>query len=277
MDYLAPIEMSQFRKIIATLRDVRDVDLSDYAVSPLKHRFERVMQLHGYFSADKLVEKIMHDDVFADIFLKEIATPVTEMFRDPQMWAELENILSRQDKEGNLKIWLPEVCGDEELYSLMILLQRTKLFQRSVVYATCGNQRVLENVQRGAVEIRKMETNQANFKRMDENGDLSHYFSRVDKFDIFSDDLLSAVVFLQHDLFRKSPPDKGFDIILFRNKMVNYSMRLKSLAVEIMNDSLAPGGFFIIGVGETLENCDKRKYFKLVSRTENIFQKISIV
>ena len=277
MDYLQPIEMPQFRQLIAALRDVRDVDLSDYAISPLKHRFERVMQIHGYLSVEKLIEKITHDEVFADICLKEIATPVTEMFRDPQMWRELEYILSRQDNEGNIKIWVPEVCGDEELYSLMILLQRTKLLQRSVVYATCGSKRVLDVVQRGAVEIRKMETNQANFARMDEKGDLNHYFTRADKFDIFSVDLLAPVVFLRHDLFRKPPPDKAFDIILFRNKMVNYSLRLKSIAVEIMTESLAPGGYFIIGIGENLDNCDKRNYFKPESRTENIFKKISVI
>ncbi len=276
MEDLFNISESGFRKITSTVRTAGSYDLIHFEPILLCHRIERFMQLHGYSTPEMLVEKMVRDKNFADFFIEGMRVPTTEMFRDPQMWVELEqNVFPKFKYESVVKIWVPDICGDDELNSLLIILEKNNLLQKSMVYATCGFERGIEDAKFSQSELKKMEVGKENYRNVfGNNGSLEDYFSKSDKMFVFSHQLSEKAIFLKHDLMTEAPPDMGFNLILFRNRALFYSMQARKNCIEKLYHSLIGGGYFIIGIGETLRGLEQSTSFVPNSKTENIFKKI---
>ena len=106
MDEFQTIPYEDFRKIISTVRTLRNIDFTYYAPEILMHRITRSMYMHGVQTSDRLINKLMADNYFADLFVSELFVPTTEMFRDYSMWKFLEdNIIEKLKNETLCKIW----------------------------------------------------------------------------------------------------------------------------------------------------------------------------
>lgn len=266
--------ITEYREIIATIKINYGIDMTDYALTSLKRRFEKCFMLYNFRSTDQLIDKLKKDKYFFENFLNDISVPTTEMFRDPPMWKELkEIILPRYKNEKEIKIWVPEITTDDELFSLLIILYETELLNISKIYATSIGNKIIENAKKGYTELKKMETNTANYKRIEGHSLLSQYFTQEDRKAVFNKNLLNKVIFQQHNLFTDSLPEKGFKLILFRNRMLYYNPPLQTKAIKILYESLVPGGYFICGVNESLECCTNDEKFSVVNPNENIFKK----
>ena len=275
MDEVLNISEEDFRRIVSAVRTASKVDLIHYEPLLLCHRFERFMQMQGYSSVSVLIEKIMQDRVFVDILLNRIRVQTTEMFRDPQMWRELEqNVFPRLRGESVIKIWVPDVCGDDELNTLLIMLDRNDLLSKSMVYATSAYAKVLADVKIGQIDAKKLEISLDNYSRLEPNGSIEGYFERLDKYTCFSSKLLSNVIFIERSLIFDNPPDKGFNLVLFRNRALNYSQYTRKSIIEKLYKSMIIGGYFILGIGENLKGLEQVTNFVSMSKTENIFRKL---
>ena len=274
MEELVNISDENFLKILSTVRTVGNIDLIHCEPVILCHRFERFMQLQGFRSVETLTAKMMQDKNFANFFLNSLRIPTTEMFRDPQTWIELETlVLPKLKGESVIKIWVPDICGDDELNSLLILLDRNELLKKSMVYATSIFEEGIDEAKRGLADSKKMEISADNFKHVYSDENLEKYFEKCDKSYLFSGKLLEHVIFLKHNLFSEAPPDMGFNLILLRNRALIYSMQTRKNCIEKLYKSLLTGGYFILGIGETLKGLEQTVKFYAVSKTENIFKK----
>ncbi|MBO4244356.1 MAG: hypothetical protein J6V76_07635 [Bacteroidales bacterium] len=275
MDEFLNIPHEDFRKIISTVRTLRDVDFSYYSQDILMHRMTRSMYMHGVQTPDRLVNKLMADNYFADLFVSEIFVPTTEMFRDYSMWKFLEdNIVEKLKNETLCKIWIPQICGDDELYSLLVILHRKRILNRCTVYATSPIHKILNDAKSGFIDQKKLEISSANFKKIDPDAELTHYLTREDKYDYFSSQLLDNVIFLKGDIISTPPPDNGFNLVLFRDRMLYMNVQTKKMVVDNLAKTIVSGGYFIIGIRENLSGCDYRGTFIPVSKNENIFVKV---
>ena len=275
MDEFLNIPHEDFRKIISTVRTLRDVDFSYYSQDILMHRMTRSMYMHGVQTPDRLVNKLMADNYFADLFVSEIFVPTTEMFRDYSMWKFLEdNIVEKLKNETLCKIWIPQICGDDELYSLLVILHRKRILNRCTVYATSPIHKILNDAKSGFIDQKKLEISSANFKKIDQDAELTHYLTREDKYDYFSSQLLDNVIFLKGDIISTPPPDNGFNLVLFRDRMLYMNVQTKKMVVDNLAKTIVSGGYFIIGIRENLSGCDYRGTFIPVSKNENIFVKV---
>lgn len=272
MDYQTYITQSEYEQIINTISVNRGYDFSTAAATSLKFRFERACFNYGFQSFKELITKISRDDVFMDSFINDISIRSTEFFRDPLMWNELSNkILPKYKSKTDLKIWMPEVCGDEELFTLLIVLDRAGIIQKTEIYATSAFQKNINEIKSGLLENRKMEINLANTARYDDNINLSHYTTQQGKFIYFSALLIEKVIFLQHNILTQAPPDNDFDFIIYRNRLLSFNQPTKNLLIELLKKSLSNDGYLIIGTGESIEN---KNNLKEVSKTENIFKRV---
>ena len=275
MDEFQTIPYDDFRKIISTVRTMRDIDFTYYAPEILMHRISRSMYMHGVQTTDRLINKLMADNYFADLFVSEMYVPTTEMFRDYSMWKFLEdNIIEKLKSETLCKIWVPQICGDDELYSLLTILHRKRILNRCTVYATSPIKKALEDAKSGYIDQKKIEISASNFKKIDLEAELSHYLTKEDKYDYFSPELLNNVIFIKSGIENSTPPDNGFNLVLFRDRMLYMNAQTKKAVVDTIAKTIVNGGFFIIGIRESLANCDFRNVFMPVSKSENIFIKI---
>ena len=275
MDEFQTIPYEDFRKIISTVRTVRNLDFTSFAPEILMHRMSRSMYMHGLQSSERLVSKLMADSYFADLFVSEMFVPTTEMFRDYSIWKFFEdNIVEKLKSETLCKIWIPQICGDDELYTLLVMLHRKRILSRCVVYATSPVPKILTDAKSGFIDQKKIEVSDVNFKKIDSDADLNHYLVHEDKYDYFSPELLNSVIFIKSDIINDNPPDNGFNLVLFRDRMLYMNPTTKKRVVEGIAKTLVDGGFFIIGIRENLTGCDYKGVFIPVSKNENIFVKV---
>lgn len=274
MDEILTISDQEYLRIITSVRTARNIDIASYQPAITKHRFARAAQIYGFKDIPSMIERLQTDKVFMDMFLKEIKASTTEMFRDPQTWLEIENILrDKLREEAILKIWVPDVCGDDELLSILVLLSRTEMLNKTTIYATSAYQHCLELCQKGFVDNKKYEISETNFKKMNEQNRLEDYVTPCNKGHRFSQQLLSKVIFLNQSVVKDNPPDKGMNLILFRNRSLYYSTPAKKRLLEQLTGSLLPGGYLALGIGENLNGMDVATQYTQVSKTEKIFRK----
>ena len=274
IDEFETIPYEDFRKIISTVRTLRDVDFTYFAQDILMHRMSRSMYMHGGQSPDRLINKLIADNYFADLFLSELFVPTTEMFRDASMWKFFEDtIIEKLKNETLCKIWVPQICGDDELFSLLTILHRKRILNRCTVYATSPVQKILNDTKSGYIEQKKIEISSANFKKIDPDADLNHYLTKEDKYDYFSPELLNNVIFIKRGIIGIPPPDNGFNLVLFRDRMLYLNVQTKKAVIDSLAKTIVSGGFLIIGIRENLTGCDFRGSFIPVSKNENIYVK----
>ena len=99
------------------------------------------------------------------------------------------------------------------------------------------------------------------------------YLERLEKYYKFSPNLLEKVIFIKHCLSKDTPPDKGFNLVLFRNRSLYYNPTTRRTAIEKIGQSLIPGGYLAIGSGENLDDTDQQAMLVQVSKNEKIYKK----
>lgn len=269
------IGITEYREIIAAVLNKYNYDLSNFAMTSLKRRMEKVYNLFNFNDIEDFINKLTTDEDFYETFLREISIPTTEMFRDPPMWIELkEKLFNKSKNKTDYKIWMPEFTSDDELYSLLVTLKETGFLSNSQIYASSNSKKNIEKLPTGIVDLKKMEVNAANYTRQEGAYQISKYFDMEEKRAIFDNVLLSEVKILRHNLFTDNLIFTDFNLILFRNKMLYYNMQLQNKVIEILYNSLLPGGSLIIGINESLDGSPLQGKFNYISKTENILKKI---
>jgi len=265
--------LTEFRSIISAINRTYRIDFNDYALTSIKRRFEKVYTYYNFKEIDDLILKIENDTNFFEQFLFDISIEETEMFRDPPMWLDLkENILPKFQSDSDIKIWVPDITSGDELYSLLVLLKEARMLENTQVYATSFCSKNIEQIKTGIIDIKKIETNTSNYRRLRSDFQLSRYIDVEEKRAIFDVNLFKIVTFIKQDIFRDKQPS-AFKLILFRNKMLYYNQQLQTKALDIMFNCLLPGGYFITGINENIDGYGFHDKLTLINQTENIYKK----
>jgi len=267
------IGILDYRNIIKVIKETYDYDFSDFALTSLKRRFERIIQLHNLKHTDLLIERLREDKVFFQIFLQEIAVESTEMFRDPSLWRYLRDDLLPTIFKDNYKpkIWLPHCVAGDELYSLAIVLKEMGLINNTEIIATCLNDLIIDFINSGAFRHYKTETSNENYARYQGTGKLADYYQVRGEQAFRDSSLIKNVHFMKQNInFDNSPQD--IKLILYRNQLIYYTQGLHDRILKVLYDSLISGGHLILGTKEQVGMiCSK--YFKLVNEAESVYKK----
>jgi chemotaxis protein methyltransferase CheR len=178
---------------------------------------------------------------------------ISRFFRDRRLWETIESeILPGIIKEGmeEIRVWSAGCACGEEVYSFMILWNRLERgFNRLPVLkmlATEMNPTYLDKARAGVYSW-------SSLKEVPEEV-RSTYFEPRSKGRLYkvSSSLKEDVVWKVHNLL-SDPPGADFQLIFLRNNLLTYYKdELKKPAFKKVIDSLAPGGFLIIGAHEKL-------------------------
>ena len=126
------LSISELKLILQEIFIKSGEDFRNSAIASIKHRIETLMIKHNYIAVDDFVEKIRKDEFFVDELIFELCVSATEMFRDPEMWTALQTqILSKFRKKTNIEIAVPFCTTGEELYTLMYILNKADLLEKT--------------------------------------------------------------------------------------------------------------------------------------------------
>ncbi|WP_143316397.1 protein-glutamate O-methyltransferase CheR [Clostridium sp. HBUAS56017] len=223
------------------------IDLSAYKPEQLHRRINSLMGRVGVHSLDEYTSLIKKDVEQKQRFLDFITINVTEFFRNPELFQELEKTLVREilPKGNQLRIWSAACSIGCEPYTIGIILDKISKNKRHNIIATDIDSTILNKAKIG-------EYVQAEVKNVTPK-DLDDYFTKIDDKYKINDNIKSMVTFKKHDLILGNY-EKDFDLIVCRNVVIYFNNDIKNQIYRKFSESLKKGGLLFVGATESIYN-----------------------
>ncbi len=267
------VGISDIRNIVKKIKEVHNIDFSNYALTSFKRRIEKYLDTHRLTNINTLINKITSDRMSFQIFLQDISIPDTEMFRDPSYWKIFrDQILPGFLHQDEFNIWIASSTTGEELYSLCIILKEEHLLKNAKIFATNISQRNIDLIRNGIYDLKKMEMNEANYERYEGKYNLKDYYKTYNNKAHMDTSLIENVKFINFDITKDEFPYE-VEILFIRNMMLYFNRYLQNLIIQGIDNKIKKGGFLTLGVKENItENNISSQYIK-IHNEENIFKK----
>lgn len=247
-------------------------DFSEYAPASLKRRVQQLVVTHGTGTISELNRRLLHDEGFVTKVIEGLSVPVSEMFRDPQVFRALrDKVLPLLASYPEINIWQAGCAHGQEVYSLAILLEEAGLYDRARIYATDFNDAALAAAAEGIYATRDARDWSRNYLEAGGRHSFSDYYSARYDFIKIDQRLRRNVTFFNHNLVT----DEVFceaHLILCRNVLIYFSNTLQDRTLGLFRDSLVRGGFLCLGTRENIDFSPAAAGFADVDHALRIYQ-----
>lgn len=223
------------------------INLSAYKPEQLNRRINSLMTRVGIKTLDEYTKVIKTNSEQKQKFLDFITINVTEFFRNPELFQELEKQISKEilPYNSNLKVWSAACSIGCEPYTLGIILDKLAPNARHNILATDIDNTIISKAKIG-------EYTQNEIKGVN-NADLSKYFKIMDDKYYIDSKIKNMVVFKKHDLILDQY-ESGFDLIVCRNVVIYFNNDIKQEIYKKFSNSLKKGGLLFVGATESIYN-----------------------
>jgi len=248
-------------------------DFRHYAKSSLKRRIANCMAREKKTYISELIPCILHDPYFFDRFLQDMSITVTSMFRDPDLFKILrQQVIPKLSTYPAINIWHAGCATGEEVYSMAIMLEEAGLLARSRIYATDYNNQSLKIAESGAYPLENMREFSENYHQSGGTNSFSDYFKTDNNSATFNKNLRDKITFAHHNLM-KDGVFAQMNFVLCRNVLIYFDQILQDRALNILNESLIPRGFLMLGDRESIEFSKVADDFEHFVKRSRIFRK----
>lgn len=222
--------------------DVLGIDLHSYKEQQMRRRIDQWLARYDLEDYAQLVDRIKTDTEHREKFTKYLTINTSQFFRDLGVFNDIENIVLPRITAGGKRprIWSAGASIGAEIYSIALLLQK-KNQRAQQLLATDIDEVILGRAQEGRYSSHEVQNVPADL--------IGQYFTKDGTQLVISDQIRALVTFRKHDMLR-DPFPKPFDLILCRNVFIYFTAETQERLIHKFVDSLAPGGFFIVGSAE---------------------------
>lgn len=249
-------------------------DFRDYSRASIKRRILELMRAEKLDTVSSFQNKVLHDSGCLNRFLLGLSVHATEMFRDPSFYLTFrKRVVPLLRTYPTVQIWVAGCSTGEEVYSLAILLQEERLYQKCRIYATDISQAVLRRARDGIFPLAAMKEYTANYHKAGGANDFSDYYTARYDSVIFSSALKSNVVFSEHNLATDGSFNE-FQVIMCRNVMIYFNKDLQARVHNLLYDSLSMFGVFGLGNKESLKFTPRAESYEHLNGTDKLYRKV---
>jgi two-component system CheB/CheR fusion protein len=247
-------QKSGFDKICILLRARTHHDFSFYKKTMVYRRIERRMAIHQIKHIADYVRYLRENPQEVDLLFKELLIGVTSFFRDPAIWAYLQEqalpgVLAAFPEDVTLRAWVAGCSTGEEAYSLAIAFrevqERLNLPTHHVlqIFATDLDPDAIARARQGFYP--------ANIAADVAPDRLKRFFVEVDNGYRVGKDIREMVVFAPQNVVM-DPPFTKLDILACRNLLIYLGPELQKKLMLLFHYSLKPGGLLMLGSAESV-------------------------
>ncbi|AWB45986.1 chemotaxis protein CheR [Paenibacillus sp. CAA11] len=249
-------------------------DFRNYALPSLRRRIWHSVHAENLRSISGLQERVLHDrDCFGRL-VRNLSIPVTEMFRDPQLFRTFrEKVVPILRTYPYIRIWHAGCSTGEEVYSMAILLHEEGLYDKARIYATDMNDLSLEQAKEGIYGIQKMKLYTKNYIEAGGTRSFSEYYTAKYNSVIFQPYLRKNIIFAEHNLATDRSFNE-FNVIFCRNVMIYFNDSLRNRVHQLFHESLSHFGVLVLGAKESIHFTDYSGCYESLDRVEKIYRKI---
>jgi chemotaxis protein methyltransferase CheR len=248
-------------------------DFRQYSQAHIRRRITNRMAMSGLEDISQMQSKVLNDEIFASTLLQDLSITVTEMFRDPSFYESLrENVIPILKTYPFIKIWHAGCATGEEAYSMAIIMQEEGLYDRTTIYATDFNQRVLNQAKEGIFSNKMMKKYTTNYQLSGGKDSFSSYYTSDHDNVIMNQSLKKNIVWANHNLVTDSVFAEAH-LILCRNVLIYFNHNLQNKVQNLFYNSLINGGILCLGSKESLRFTDLHDEYTDLDRKQRIFKK----
>ncbi len=233
------------------------IDLNLYKATQMHRRINSFMERIGAKDYDKFLEMLGKSKELYQQFFEHLTINVTEFFRTPEKFDELEKIVIPEllKKNPSLKIWSAGCSAGAEPYSLAMMLNELSPGKSHRVLATDLDPQMLAKAKAGGPYI-------INEVKNIPPARLQKYFTKTPEGYIVNENMRSKIEFKQHNLL-KDRFETGFDLILCRNVVIYFTEEAKDKLYKNFFNSLKEGGILFVGGTEAIMNFKSMGYTQM--------------
>ncbi|APF25553.1 cheR methyltransferase, SAM binding domain protein [Clostridium sporogenes] len=224
------------------------INLKAYKQNQLQRRILSLMSRVGVNSVEEYINLLKKDKDQRIKFLDFITINVSEFFRNPEIFDELEKKIKIEllnNTSGSLKIWSAACSIGAEPYSLSIIMDEISPNKKHKIIATDLDMTILQRAKEGIYA-------QAEIKNVKKER-LEKYFTKEgEKYKIKSS-IKNVVTFKKHDLILDNY-EKDFDLIVCRNVVIYFNQDIKDNIYKKFSESLKKRGLLFVGATESIYN-----------------------
>ena len=248
-------------------------DFRNYSKAHVKRRLLNRVSLSNFKSMSEMQHKVLRDNKFFEVILRDLSINVTEMFRDPSFYKALrEEVIPILKTYPFIKVWHAGCSTGEEVYSFAVLLKEEGLYDRTQIYATDFNHDVLDIAKKGIYPINKIKEFTTNYQATGGTQSFSDYYMANYNSVIFEQSLKKNLVFAEHNLVTDSVFAE-VNLVICRNVLIYFNKELQNRVINLFYDSLNNGGFLALGSKETIQFMSKADKFDTINSKEKIYKK----
>ncbi|AOP34066.1 chemotaxis protein CheR [Leptospira tipperaryensis] len=248
-------------------------DFRQYSEAHIKRRITSRLAISGLKTISEMQFQILHSEQFAYALLQDLSITVTEMFRDPEFYKSLrENVIPILKTYPFIKIWHAGCSSGEEAYSMAILLREEGLYERSMIYATDFNQKVLDKAKAGVFQNDLIKDYTTNYQMSGGTESFSDYYTSNYNMFIMDQSLKKNIVWANHNMVT----DNVFaevHVIFCRNVLIYFKKNLQENIHLLFYKSLVNGGILCLGSKEGLYFTDLKNKYDELDKKQRIFKK----
>jgi chemotaxis protein methyltransferase CheR len=227
-------------------------DFRHYSDASRNRRLASFVERQSLGTISQAQGKVLRDAKLLSAFLSAMTVNVTEMFRDPPVFAKIRTeLLHRLATYPRIRVWVAGCATGEEAYSVAILLAEAGLLERTTIYATDIDTESLRAATAAIYPADAIIRATRNYQASGGDRPFSDWY--IAKYDrcILSPELRPRIEFFSHNLATDSAFGE-FNLILCRNVFIYFEESLQRRAELMFWESLAHFGNLVIGPREGL-------------------------
>jgi chemotaxis protein methyltransferase CheR len=249
-------------------------DFRNYSYASIRRRIWHRIHLESLPNISSLQEKVLHQPEAFQRLLGDLVIPVTEMYRDPEMFQVFrKEIVPHLRKLPYVRIWHAGCSTGEEVHSIAILLEEEGLLDQTRIYATDINESALQVAKNGIIPTDRMKQYANNYLNAGGRRSFSDYCDNDGGSIMLKPRLRRNIVFARHNLVTDSSFNE-FHVILCRNVMIYFNNQLRDQVHKLFYESLAPEGILIVGAKESIGFTPVSEKYETFNDGNRIFRKI---
>ena len=250
-------------------------DFRGYARASILRRVRHRQLEEGLDTISALQDRVLHDPACLDRLLMDLSISVTAMFRDPTFYASLRNnALPLLRTYPFIRIWNAGCATGEETYSLAILLHEEGLAERTRIYATDINEVVLDRARDGWFPLDRMQEYTRNYIAAGGKAAFSDYYTVYGDRVRFNRDLVSNVIFAQHNLAMDASFN-DFNAIVCRNVLIYFDRDLQDRVHDLFYRSLVRRGILALGHKESVRFTAHEDAYAEIDERERLYRRVT--
>lgn len=223
------------------------INLNFYKPQQMQRRITNLMGRHKVTTYVGFLELLERDAKLYKDFIDYLTINVTEFFRTPEKFDELEKKVLQElmGRSAKLNVWSAGCSVGAEPYSLAMILRDLTPNVHHRILATDIDSEILAKARAGvytATEYKNISSER-----------MRKYFRQEGNNYIISEEIKSRVEFQKQNLLLDKF-ESGFDLILCRNVVIYFTEQAKDELYRKFLAALKPGGVLFVGGTEAILN-----------------------